>query len=325
MFLVIGLLIFGIFWFYSLYTSTLNYSLDSDSSDRVIIDIEKGSTASDVADLLSEKGLIKNTTVFKLYLRQNNMADQIKAGRIVLKENFDMKTIAATLVEGKSDEMITTLLEGWTLKQIADYLEQSGLTQADDFVDCAKTCTFDFEFLPEKYLEGYLYPDTYFVDPVSFDDETFITRLIQTLENKLSKDDWEKIDTGGRTFEDIMIMASIIEREERNSDEQPTIAGILWDRLDNGVGLGADATVLYALGRTKGGLTYSDLQTDSPYNTRKYRGLPPTPIANPGIFSIRAAIYPKKTDYFYYLHDEDGVVHYAETLEGHNENKRKYL
>ena len=312
-------------FFYQFYVGVLNYAYDPDSEGRIVVDIEQGSTASDVADLLYEKELIKNPFIFKIYLRQNDLGSSLKAGRMVLQENFNLKQIAQALAEGKSEEMAVTILEGWTLKQIAEYLDEAGLTNADDFISCAATCIFTFEFLPKGYIEGYLYPDTYFVDPTSYNDDRFITRLIQTLENKMSAEDWNAIDASGRTFEEIMIMASIVEREERNERERPTVAGILWDRLDNSVGLGADATVLYALGRTKGGLTYNDLQIDSPYNTRKYRGLPPTPIANPNLSSIHAALYPKKTDYFYYLHDPDGDIHYAETLEGHNANKRRWL
>jgi len=323
--IITGLLIFGIIWFYGLYTGSLNYALDPSSEKRVVIDIRTGSSASDVASLLAEKGLIKSPYVFKLYLKQNNLSDKIKAGRIILQENFDMKKIADTLVEGKSAEIVATILEGWTIKQIADYLEQAGLTTTDKFIECTKTCKFSFDFLPADYLEGYLYPDTYFANPGTYTDDGFITKMIQNLDNKLTDDDWKAIKANKHNFEQIMIMASIVEREERDSDERPTIAGILWDRYDNNVGLGADATILYALGRTKGGLTYDDLQITSPYNTRKYRDLPPTPISNPSITSIRAAITPNKTDYFYYLHDSEGQVHYAKTLNEHNENKAKYL
>lgn len=323
--ILIGLLAFGIAWLYQLYVGSLNYALDPSSDSRVIVDIKKGSTASSVADLLYDKGLINNTAVFSFYLKQQNLADQIKAGRMVLKENMDMKEIAAALVEGKSEEMAVTILEGWTVKQIAESLESKGFTTAEDFEECIKTCDFDYVFLPEDHLEGYLYPDTYFVDPNSYTDKGFISRMLNTFDDRLSDKDEAAINASGHTLEEIIIMASIVEREERDDKERPTVAGILWDRFDNQVGLGADATVLYALGRTKGGLTYNDLQVDSPYNTRKYRGLPPTPISNPSITSIRAAIYPQKTDYFYYLHDSEGKVHYAKTLEEHNSNKRKYL
>ncbi len=323
--LIIGIFVIGAFWFYGLYTSSLSYQLDPTSTKRVIVKIEKGSLADQVADQLYSQKLIKSPYIFKLYLKQNNFANKIKAGSLVVQENFDLKKIAQTLIEGKSVELLVTIPEGWTIKQIAEHLEKKNLTKASEFLSCIKTCEFDQSFLPKGYLEGYLYPDTYFVNINTYSNKRFISRMIDTLKNRLSDSDWAAIKKNKHDFEQIMIMASIIEREEPTEKERPITADILWSRFDNKVALGADATVLYALGRTKGGLTYNDLQVKSQYNTRKYRGLPPTPIANPSISSIRAAIYPKNTKYFYYLHDAQGKVHYAKTLSGHNENKRKYI
>ncbi|MBI5421888.1 endolytic transglycosylase MltG [Candidatus Peregrinibacteria bacterium] len=323
---VIGALVVTGYVSYRSYVSAVNFEANPDSDQRVTVVIPKGSSADAVADLLLEKGLIKSPLFFKLYLRSNGLAGQLKAGRFVLMENYDMPAIASALVEGKSAELAVTLLEGWTARQIGDYLESLGLTTADNFVKCVETCTFKSTILPIKgSIEGYLYPDTYFVDAGSYSDEAFISRLVGTLESKLTAEDLKAIKDGQHSLQDVIKMASIVEREERDDAERPTIAGILWKRFDNGIGLGADATILYALGRTKGGLTYDELQTDSPYNTRKYRGLPPTPISNPHISSIRSAIYPKASSYLYYLHGSDGQVHYGKTLEEHNENKRRYL
>ena len=310
---------------YRFYSRALNYVLDPNSTDRVTISIEQGDSASDVADKLYEKELIKSPSVFKFYLSQHGLDGKIKAGRFVIKQNYTLSEIADTIVSGKSSEMAVTLLEGWTVKQIAEYLEGEGLTTADAFMECAKACEFEGKYLPTGYVEGYLYPDTYFVDPNSYSDQAFIQRLINTFESKLDDEVFAGIAKNKRTLEEVVIMASIVEREERARAERPTVAGILWNRFDQNSGLGADATVLYALGRTKGGLTYEDLQIDSPYNTRKYAGLPPTPICNPNITSILAAANPTDTDYWYYLHDSEGAVHYAKTLDEHNVNKARYI
>jgi len=287
--------------------------------------VERGSSASEIASLLSEKDLIQSEFMFKFYLKQKEVASQLKAGRIVVQKNSTLAEIVDALIEGGSSEIPITLLEGWTAQQIAEYLAEQDLTTVDEFMLCVKNCDFDFDFLPDGYVEGYLYPDTYFVSLESYSDERFISRLINTLENKLDAEDMEGINRSDHSFEEIMIMASIVEREERSQSQRSTVAGILWNRFDAGAGLGADATVLYALGRTSGGLTGTDLDIDSPYNTRRYRGLPPTPIANPSIGSIRAAIFPKNTNYWYYLHDSEGMVHYATDLDGHNTNKANYL
>jgi len=312
-------------WGWHSYNTSLNYVLNPESDTRVAINIPKGSSADSVAAILSEKGLIQSPFYFKVYLKLHGLASKLQAGRFVLHENDRFQDILKTLTEGKGQELAITLLEGWTAEQIGEYLETQALTTAKDFMECAKTCAFDSPILPKGYVEGYLYPDTYYVDPASYSDQAFISRLVSTLESKLTDEDFAAIKKSGHTLEQVIIMASIVEREERNDNERPTVAGILWKRFNNDIGLAADATILYALGRTKGGLSYDELQIDSPYNTRRYRGLPPTPISNPHITSIRAAIYPKESPYMYYLHDSEGVVHYGKTLEEHNENKRKYL
>ncbi len=324
-FLTIVVSMVGIFFLYSGYSAAIRYALNPDSSARINITIPEGSTGGQIADILEDKGLISSTEAFAFYLRQNDLGGELKAGRFIMQENFSMPKIVDILVEGKSSELGVTLLEGWTAKQIAEKLEAEELTTAESFMECMKTCEFDFNFVPDGYLEGYLYPDTYFVNAGNYSDEGFISRLINTLKNKLNNEDWLVINASDRDFEDIMIMASIVEREERNDDEKSTVAGILWNRYDANIGLGADATVLYALDRTSGGLSFEDLQVDSPYNTRKYAGLPPTPISNPSISSIRAALYSEDTDYWYYLHDSGGGIHYAKTLDEHNVNKARYI
>ncbi|MBN2307134.1 endolytic transglycosylase MltG [Candidatus Peregrinibacteria bacterium] len=323
--LVLVLVLGAVFLLYGGYSSAIHYALNPSSANRVTVTVPEGATGSEVADLLYEKGLIKSPTAFNFYLRQNDLSNELKAGRFVFRESDDMARIVEILASGKSSEVVLTLLEGWTTRQIAEKLEIEELTTAEDFMKCLEECEFDFNFIPEGYLEGYLYPDTYFVNPDQYSDEALINRLLNTFKNKLSDEDWEAINASPRSFEDIMIMASIVEREERDPAERPTVAGILWNRFDADIGLGADATVLYGLGRTSGGLSYEDLQSDSPYNTRKYAGLPPTPICNPSITSIHAALYPEDTDYWYYLHDSDGVIHYAKTLDEHNVNKARYI
>jgi len=324
-YITLAVSIIGIFMIYGGYSSAVRYALNPSGSDRVTISVPEGAIGSQVADLLYEKDLIKSTTAFSFYLRQNDLSNQLKAGRFVLRENYDMAKIVEILVAGKSSEVVVTLLEGWTAKQIAEKLEIEELTTVDEFMKCLEECEFDFDFIPDGYLEGYLYPDTYFVNPDSYTDEDFIARLINTFKSRLSDEDWEAINASSRAFEDVVIMASIVEREERSSAERPTVAGILWNRYDANIGLGADATVLYGLDRTSGGLSYEDLQSDSPYNTRKYAGLPPTPICNPSVSSILAALNSEDTNYWYYLHDSDGIIHYAKTLEEHNVNKARYI
>lgn len=326
--LLLFLLIGGIgitFWAYSIYSSALKYQLSADHPENISLTIPQGANADDIASLLKEEKLISSTAAFKYYLKQKKLDQDLKSGGYVFSTDQTLPQIAQTLVEGGKGENSLTLLEGWTADQIGEYLQEKGITSKKDFLRCFKSCDFDFDFLPPSGLEGYLYPDTYFVDESSFTNRAFIQRLLENFEKKFSEDDWSALEASDRSLEEIIVMASIVEREERLPKEKATVAGILWNRLDNGMRLDADATVLYALGRTEGGLDYEDLQVNSPYNTRKQKGLPPTAICNPSIESIRAALYPKETDYLYYLHDANGRVHYAKTLEGHNRNKAKYL
>lgn len=321
----LGLIALTIVGSYRFYVDSLGYARNPESSTPVVVKIEKGETVEQIAETLHEADLIEHPLVFKTYIKRTGEASKLQAGRILLREDMTLKEIVEALVSGKTESFKVTLLEGWTVEQMAEHLDIVGITSKEDFMDCIRVCDFASDLIPTDYLEGYLYPDTYYVDFATYSDQRFIGRLISTLENRLSAEDHATIKKSGRSLEEIMIMASIVEREERNAKEQPTVAGILWNRFDEGAGLGADATVLYALGRTKGGLSYQDLQVESPYNTRKYRGLPPTPIANPSISSIRAAIYPKDTNYWYYLHDPKGGIHYGRTLDEHNANKAKYL
>lgn len=323
---LLALVLFGLLIGNRAYNNSLNYVLDENSTDRISIDVPQGANAEQVAKLLEEEELIQSIPFFRFYVKRNDLGGNLQTGRFVFQENNTLEEIVEILVSGEGAELIVTLLEGWTTEQIGQELEEQGLTTTEEFMDCIENCEFAWNILEGvDYVEGYLYPDTYFVNPVEYSDEAFIDRLINTLEFKLTEEDWEGIEVSPYSFEEIMIMASIVEREERRDSELATVAGILWKRYDQGMLIGADATTLYGLGRTSGGLTYNDLQSDSPYNTRKFTGLPPTPIANPGLTSIRAAIFPEETDYFYYLHDSEGGIHYGRTLEEHNVNKARYI
>jgi len=322
-------LVFGAYHFY---TVSLRSAVDPLSKENIVFDIRSGTTAQALADQLEERGLIRSATVFRFYMEREGLAEKIKTGRVVLSPRLTLAEIAEAVTSGKTQQLSVTLLEGWTARQMGEKLEELGLTTADEFMNCVKTCSFpEFDFLPlpagrqaKKSLEGYLYPDTYFTDPANFSIRGFIKRQLQTFRNRLD-DDWGAIQKSQRTLQQIVIMASIVEREERDPAERPRIADILWKRADANRGLDADATILYALGRTSGGLSYEDLQVNSLYNTRKYRGLPPGPISNPSVSSLRAALHAESTPYWYYLHDSDGNVHYGKTLDEHNENKARYI
>ncbi len=309
----------------SFYRSAMLFAADPAGAQRIVFSVPQGSNASEVADLLEDQELIKSSSVFAWTLRRQGLDGRMRAGKYVLSGKEKVADLVILLTSGKGAELAVTFPEGWTLSQLADRLEAQDLTTREAFLNCLKTCRFDFGFLPTGSLEGYLFPDTYFVNAGEYSDQSFIRRAIATLDQRLAEADEEALKKSGRTLHQVLTMASIVEREESNAAERPTVAGILWKRFEKRMGLGADATVLYALGRTKGGLTSEDLKVNSPYNTRRFAGLPPTPIAAPSLSSIKAALYPMASPYLYYLHDSQGDVHYARTLEEHAANRAKYL
>lgn len=308
------------------YQHWLSTPLDPEWDQAFLFVIEQGESGRTVASHLEEQGLIDHEWLFYWYLKQNDLGDNIQAGRFPLSPAMSPEEIAEVIVEGHG-ELTLTIPEGWTLMDIDERLTKMGLISAGTFSDCTEVCSIktEWEFLTEApSVEGYLFPDTYFVDGDGFDSEVLIHRLIGTFEAKfLTEENRTAITASGRPLEEIVIMASIVEREASSDEERSMIAGILWKRYDNDWGLEADATLRYILDDEP--LTIETLETDSLYNTRKYRGLPPTAISNPGLASLEAALYPEESSYWYYLHDTNGNIHYAETNEEHNVNKAEFL
>jgi UPF0755 protein len=318
-------------YFQRAYEYYLATPVDKESSARISLSIESGDTGRVIAEKLSELGLINSEWVFYKYIKEENISPQIEAGKFVLKKSYTIPEIAQYLTSAKKDEVVVTIREGLSLQQVDDYLAKNNILPAGSFLECARKCTPEnhYSFLDSKpgdqSLEGYLFPDTYFVDPETVTPQNLIARLLRNFENKMDSSLRSELAKTGRSIHQIVTMASLIEKESRHPEEKPIIAGILWKRLEEGIILGVDATVRYAVNKWTGPLTIDDLQINSPYNTRKKGGLPPGPISNFSEESLRAAISPVASEYYYYLHGNDGAIHYGKTNEEHVENKRKYL
>jgi len=294
---------------------------NSDSTDRVSIEIVKGSTLSTISERLEEKELIRDAFVFRFYSRWNRLSTKYQAGEFVIQKNLTFKEIADILQHGKSSEIRITIPEGSTIAQIDDILAKKSLLEAGELIECANFCNFTFEI---DSLEGQLFPSTYFVNPKTFTTKLFISRLFNTFQQQLAPFR-QGIAQSGRTLNEIVIMASMIERESNIESEMPQVAGVLWKRLDERIHLGVDATTRYELNEWKRPLYTEDFEKDTPYNTRRNYGLPPTAISNPGLPAINAAVFPEDTPYYYYLHDRKGQIHFAKDLDGHVRNKQMYL
>lgn len=281
---------------------------------NAIVRINKHMTVSAAASLFKEKGIIKSAYLFKIYVVLLRDGKGVQAGSYLFDEPQSALRVAYRASYGiKNVEKIKlTIFEGTNTKEIASLVKKS----IPDFNTTA--------FLEEaKPLEGYLFPETYFVDPDVTPHE-----LISMMRDQFDvaiKPLEDAIATSTHSLKDILTMASIVEKEARKYTDRQTIAGILWKRIDKGMALQVDVPFYYIFNNKTGSITLKDLATTSPYNTYLNKGLPPTPITNPGLNAIRATLYPITTPYYFYLADGDGVTHYATTHDGHIINRQKYL
>jgi len=323
--LVFALIVAGGIFGCKLYLDSLSHTKNN---EVVTIEIPKGYTVDKIVDLLEENNILKNKTYFKIIAMKNNMANDLKAGRYEVSPNESIEDLLIKLTEGKEIKRPTitvTIPEGYTIKQIAKRLaENNVITNEDEFVELTLNWQKDKWFLEDanNNLEGYLYPDTYnfFVESTP---EEVIERMLNRLDEKLKPYENELMNHE-LSIHEIMTLASLIEKEARHDEDRPKIASVIYNRLNIDMILQIDASILYATGH-KETILKTDLQIDSPYNTYKYKGLPPTPIASPGIKSIEAALFPDTTDYFYYVADrKTGYHHFAKTYEEHKENTNKY-
>ncbi|MDF2379749.1 MAG: endolytic transglycosylase MltG [Candidatus Gracilibacteria bacterium] len=316
-------------YFGNLYENHLLTPVDSGSSARINFSIEKGETGADISKRLEQLELIVSEWAFYKYIKEENIAPQLEAGKYVLKKSYTIPEIAQFLTKSRSDEVVLTIREGLTLGQVDAYLSEKKILPAGSFEQCAKDCPFEpSRFLDSKpnnqSLEGYLFADTYFIDPETANAQQLVERMLNNFNQKISGL-ISDIAKSGYSIHQIVTMASLIEKESRKNSEKNIISGILWKRLKEGMPLGVDATVRYAVDKWTEPLTITDLEIDSKYNTRRFKGLPPGPISNFSLSSLKAAINPEESEYYFYLHGNDGQIRYGRTNEEHNVNKKKYL
>lgn len=297
------------------------------------ITIKEGQAAQTVWAELKQNGFSRTTLPWRHAAWRLKANDKLQAGKYRIEAGERVRRVIERFVNGDAlpNEFTVTYPEGFTLEQIAARTAARGIGTAADFKAAAQPPPYaeTFAYLAEvpagrPTLEGYLFPDTY---RLAADDtpEKVIRRMLTNFDDKVTSELRREMKQANRTLDQVVIMASIIEREVVSDEDMAQVAGILWKRLDDSVGLDADATVRYALNKWDGALTVADLRTDSPYNTRRYRGLPPGPISHPGLRALLAAIRPQASDYYYYLSTPDRKTIFAKTNAEHNQNKAKYL
>lgn len=295
---------------------------------EVPVTVPQNASTARIAGLLAEKGVIRSALAFRLYARVNGLDGDLKPGSYQLSSAMSVSEILQKLVKGPPDRVKITVPEGYTVEQIAGLLEEKGVTTREKFLQ-AVSRRWEYSFLDNAVfdrwgLDGYLYPDTYYLG-TNTGAEKIVAMMLQKFEQVITEHDYARWAAArGLTLHEAVTIASMVEREARVDSERVRIAGVIFNRLRLGMPLQIDATVRYALSKPKEKLLYKDLEVDSPYNTYKTSGLPPGPIANPGWPSMQAVIEPEENDYLYYVAKPDGTHAFARTLAGHNRNIEKY-
>lgn len=299
------------------------------------VEIKADDDMGDVAAKLKEQGLINYEWFFKMFANVTNADEKIGIGTYTLNTDMDYRALIqgmrSTSGNMKAETVKVTIPEGYTVEQIIKLLAKNGVASETDLMEAAKTADFNYSFIDNdsediSRLEGYLFPDTYEFYVNTKNPADALKKLIATFNSRveaLDEELWTAAEAKGYDLEDIIVIASLIEKETDGTDHAK-IASVIYNRLsdDGSHGtykmLNIDAALLYALPSGTTALTNADKEMDSPYNLYKYEGLPPTAIANPGLASIKAALQPEATGYYYYALGTDGKHHYSATLAEHN-------
>lgn len=316
---------------------------DPRSSAETIFQVQAGEGSREIARNLEKNGLIFSAPAFRLYTAATGHANNLQAGLYRLNPRMSMKTIANRVASGQIAKETLVIPEGWNTRDIAWYLENRGMFQAEELFELVgfpgidwqkekelprpKDFSSNFPMLKEKPssvgLEGYLFPDTYLVK-TGETLENIVKTMLANFQSKILPLEQE-IKNQNKTVFEIVTVASLIEKEVRSKEDKKMVSGIIWKRLSVGMPLQIDATVSYLTQKRSVEVSREETKIDSLYNTYAYRGLPLGPITNPGLDSIEAAIRPTASSYWYYLSTPDGDTIFSRTLDEHNAAKAKYL
>lgn len=340
LFLIFGLII----WLGFLWLKNGAYNSIADISNVMKnIEIEEGLGTQEIGEKLERNGLIENKYFFYYYLWKNNdKQNSLQAGKYELAPKMTIPQIVEKLSKGeiKITSLKITIPEGFTNKKIIERLKSLKPSITDEFAVYANcrclgrlNCQCDkfsqeFSFLKDIPngidMEGYLFPDTYFIEEEDT-AEILMRKMLSNFKSKLRSDLMEEISSQGKKLFEIITMASIIEREVKTDEDRKIVSGIFWRRITDEHPLQSCATLAYILGLDKPQFSFEDTRQESPYNTYINPGLPPGPICNPGLASIKASIEPNQSEYYYFLsRPEDEKIIYSKTIDEHNLNKQKY-
>jgi UPF0755 protein len=303
-------------------------ALGPPDAPEVELVVEKGATGQGLGKKLVEQGLIASPLAWRFHLRERGGLSA-KAGKHKLSARMTIPEIAKALETApKADEFSVSMIEGWRLRDTDEALAKQKLIVAGSYIAAAKDPSkYKAPFaLPARGVEGYLYPETYSVLADGFTAEKLIQRQLDTFVERFYDKHKDEIAKCGRTLDELVIMASMLEREEPMPSQRPIVAGILWKRIDKGFALGVDATSRYELAEWNDRTEFLKKLRDpnDAYNTRHKTGLPPGPIGAPTVDSLIAAMRPVKTEFLYYLHDANKVLRPSRNAEEHEALRKKY-
>ncbi len=310
----------------------------SSSSKSVPFHVDPGETPTQIGQDLYTLGLIRSTIAFDMYTRLTNSGPKFQAGSFVLNPNMSMVQIIDALQHGKTDQKVITFPEGFPLREQAKVVEAKKIATADEYLAAAKDPAWatTYKFLPpitagaEAPFEGYLFPDTYLIDPAA-GVRGLIRAQLDQFGVVFSSDVSAQIAQAtparpAQTVQSIVILASMVDREAnaKTSTDRGNVCSVYYNRLKVNMTLGVDATLLYALKRLSPEPTAAELQLNTPYNTRTHAGLPPGPISNPGKAAIMACVNPPQTQYLFYFTDRAGVTHFETNQADFDRDIAKY-
>ena len=287
---------------------------EENSSIQKIINIPSGSNAKEIVHILEENNIIrKNNYIFRVLIKVSKLEERLKYGEYNLSPAMNMLQILDKLVKGEVILYRITIPEGYTYTQIAELLNEKEIIEKESFINLVKDS--------EKSWEGYLFPDTYEV-PKRYGSENMLKLLLSHFNHIVDEKLKDKAEEIGFSMEEIIILASIIEKESKFAEERRQVSSVFHNRLKKDMKLQSCATIQYILEEPKEKLDESDLKIDSPYNTYLYKGLPPGPICSPGLDSIIAALEPAEEDYLYFVLGENGRHIFSKTYQEHLKNKK---
>ena len=307
-------------------------AVDLGDDSLIVVEIPAGSTTNDIAEILFENNLISNIRVFKYYAEKTGSDAKLKAGTYILSKSMNADELLESLIKGGSsgNTYNITVIEGLTNEDMAQSLSEQTALNYDRFIELMESPEIfnqDFEFLKDSSvtnLQGYLMPDTYniYVDST---EEDIIRVLLKQFDKFYIDEIKPRIDKTNLTFEEVINLASIVEKEALLDEERDEVAKVFLNRLSINMKLQSCATVNYANGEWKERLTLEDIEIDSPYNTYIVEGLPPTPINSPGRVSIIAVLEPADVDYLYFVAKGDGSHYFSNTYDEHIDAAEEYL